>query len=184
MHNNIEIIRKNLCLNKLDKIVTLFNTGLGTKDQTCWVSSGDVNVGNGHVSCKPNPPNLTHAPLRNKVEVSMLDDFIDFENKDFPQIGSLKMDIEGYEYFAIQGGERFFQEKPPIFIIMEFIQGNQVEIIEFLYDKGYKFCLNSRCGLIEEHAKKINRTDFQSLSEVQFVHSKFLEVEKIPFRKH
>lgn len=50
--DNVRLVRASLCINPmLQHQVTLFPVGLSHKNDTCWLASGDTNVGDGFTMC-------------------------------------------------------------------------------------------------------------------------------------
>jgi len=89
-----------------DKI-KLYTHGLGVKDETCYLYSDDLNVGDGHTKCVEKESDLdipANYTLREKVEVRKLDDVL--VNPESLHIVAVKMDCEGCEGNVLEGGKK------------------------------------------------------------------------------
>ena len=87
-----------------------------------------------------------HLGEKKKTEntkVSTLDDFI-IENK-ILKVDFIKLDVDGYEYFVLKGGEKFLKKnRPPIFMeLAPYLYKengyNENDIMDLILSFGYKF---------------------------------------------
>jgi len=143
LHVNIEIMSSNICNNNIESKVTVFNTGLGLKEDTCWVISGHINIGDGIIKCGTKPDNSYKEPgsghiyyLRQEISINLLDHYLDNININ-PPIGVMKIDVEGYEENVFRGGLNFLKNYPPWYILIEIIYSYNTEFIHLLYEYGY-----------------------------------------------
>lgn len=113
MEENIRLLKKTL--NNTVNIesgvsgrITLYEHGLGTKEETCFLYSDNHNFGDGHVKCVELGDLVMPAQytIRGSVRVKRLDDVIvDTEGL---HIAAIKMDTEGYEGNVLGGGTKLF----------------------------------------------------------------------------
>lgn len=119
---NVDAIRAALCLNSIDQSrVTLYPYGLGTRQQECLVFSDDSNHGNGNVECSPDFVVPAGCSKLGMVAIRRYDDF--YDQLRHKNVVVLKMDVEGFEPYVVEGGARLFFEPPIPYIQMEFNEG-------------------------------------------------------------
>jgi FkbM family methyltransferase len=108
---NVNLMRLTACANPAAAArVQLFAGGLGDRDQNCFlISETGINLGDGHTICRApgEPENIPPGyAVIGQVSVRRLDDLLP------PNAGGIsvmKMDTEGFEVFALRGGEAFFR---------------------------------------------------------------------------
>ena len=140
---NVNSIRAALCLNSIDQSkVTLYPYGLGTGQQECLVFSEDFNHGNGNVECAPNFVVPAGCSKLGMVAIRRYDDF--YDQLGHKNVVVLKMDVEGFEPYVVEGGARLFFERPIPYIQMEFNEGclrqrgsDPLAILCKFIEKGY-----------------------------------------------
>jgi FkbM family methyltransferase len=106
--NTFWFMQMNLCLNKI-KNVTLFQNAVGNENKTVTFYQNTVNTGGSKI--KPIKDSILYNyDSPNEVEVPMiaLDSFISSENLARPN--GIIMDIEGSEYYALQGMQHTLKE--------------------------------------------------------------------------
>ncbi len=170
MEENIQLIEQSLALednvrNGISDRITLFKHGLGVKDQTCFVYSHNINVGDGHVKCLDGVDNHEDGhgssmelelqkmipgdySVRGRIPVRRLDNVIQtFKNeKDSDlKVVCVKMDTEGYEGNVLEGGKEFLLNSGVDVIITEFVPqwitekgGDPVAFMSSMKDAGYR----------------------------------------------
>jgi FkbM family methyltransferase len=71
-------------------------------------------------------------------------DAISTKDDRMKKIFAMKMDIEGYEYYAMQGGSTMFKEHPPCIVFAEFEHTlpNRKVAAKFLEENGYTYKSN------------------------------------------
>jgi len=153
--NNIYILRKNLCLYPNIK-ATLMNIGLGETDKKCLIYSEPFNFGNSETYCNSEPPPRSTKVLRGEIKIEPLNKYADL----LPKFTLIKMDIEGYEPYAVKGGNKIFLDQHVPFIQMEFLfrelqyKGtNPYTFIMQFVDNGYEISKESFEG------RKLTRND-------------------------
>jgi FkbM family methyltransferase len=79
-----------------------------------------------------------------KVEMVSFDNFL--KNNDIAKVDYLKIDVEGFEYFVLQGMKEFLKNSPPIIIQIELYEeflkrsGSSInQTLNYLNDLGYTF---------------------------------------------
>ncbi|MWB94525.1 FkbM family methyltransferase [Flavobacterium sp. GA093] len=98
-------LEKNLNLNNLSQKVKIFNIGIGAENSVLnFTKTKDV----------MNSVALDYETDVVSVEVKKLDDILVKENPTF-----LKIDVEGYEYFVLQGAMNVLKSKSLKYIIIE-----------------------------------------------------------------
>ncbi|GFH46398.1 hypothetical protein CTEN210_02872 [Chaetoceros tenuissimus] len=112
MEQNYEMIKRSLeeqinIDNGVSGRVTLYEHGLGVKEETCFLYSGDINVGDGHIKCVASEEDLSIQKgysIRQKVIVKRLDDVLTTEKVKSMNIIAAKLDCEGFEGNVLEGG--------------------------------------------------------------------------------
>lgn len=145
-----------LCLNpKLQIFVTYHPFGLGTSTQTCKMISGKTEEGSfdGDAFTICNNDANYAAPqgymLRGAMFVKSLNEVMKNTQTEVKRIGLLKIDIEGYEYYAISGGLEWINEARIPYIMSEFSpvmmggKENAKKYLQLWLDLGYHVYLNS-----------------------------------------
>ena len=114
---NTYILKKTYCLNK-DVNTTIINKGLYTENKKCDLYNPADNKGNGMIFCEPKG-NLTLNMIKNEgMILTKLSNYIQFfSNKNLVLI---KMDIEGGDGKAIEGGMEIISKYHVPFILTEF----------------------------------------------------------------
>ena len=154
MASNIDMMRRSLC-NKtniksgISRRVELFPFGLGPKEESCIVYSGNINEGDGVTMCGKTEEEITIPDgyaIRGKIITKRLDDVASSEGKN---IALVKMDVEGYESHVVEGGRSFLLDSKIPFIVAEFVPqwmkdlgGDPERMINRFYDAGYKVLAN------------------------------------------
>ena len=112
MEQNYELIKRSLeekinIDNGVSDRVTLYEHGLGVKEETCFLYSDDGNVGDGHIKCVASEEDLSIQKgysIRQKVVVKRLDDVLTTEKVKSMNIIAAKLDCEGFEGNVLEGG--------------------------------------------------------------------------------
>lgn len=140
---NVEIMSSNICNNHIESNVTIFYTGLGIKEETCWVISANTNIADGIIKCGTKPDDSYKEKgsghiyyRRQEINIKLLDHYLDNINV-FPPIGVMKIDVEGYEENVLRGGLNFLKNYPPYYILLEIIYSYNTEFIHLLYTYNY-----------------------------------------------
>ena len=144
---NYFILKKNYCLNK-DINVTLINKGLFTEEKICDLYNQMGNEGNGFIYCDKNYTKPKEFSIKaGKMKLTKLQNFIPFlSNKNLIMI---KIDTEGSEGKALEGGIEIITKYHVPFIFLEFnkhlLRAHGTRTIKFLQmfiENGYKICLD------------------------------------------
>lgn len=126
---HFETISKSINKNKIQNIV-LYNKAVGNKEQYLSLKIDPLNSGNYQLRRQKSEGPETN--LEELVEVVSLDYFL----KDIPQIDLVKMDIQGFEYFALQGMKELIQKNDQCIIFCEYwpkgLNENMVTPFEFI----------------------------------------------------
>ena len=133
MLENLELLSRSLKLGKLQKNVTLIWNAVSNKRYPITFKTAENNVGGTHIQ-DANVKNSKHYMAR----TVLLDDLLPlFRGKQVV----IKMDIEGHEYRALLGGNRFFNEVDIVALQIEFrfhAKGpHGVKILDYFSSKGY-----------------------------------------------
>lgn len=82
---------------------------------------------------------------RGQMEVTRLDDFLTCDEPLPYRYGVVKMDVEGFEAYVVEGGARVLREARIPFLTMEWKEPTAVKspehlqyILDFFYDLGYR----------------------------------------------
>lgn len=119
LQTNVVRLRQSICRNPhLQHLIEVIPAALGTEAQeNCTLYSGMSNQGDGTITCEPNfEPPPDYEIRQRGIRMQRLDDLL----RHVEDIGVIKMDIEGFEHFAVLGGnETFFERRVP-YIMVEY----------------------------------------------------------------
>jgi len=113
--------------------IKIYDTAVGDKPGTVTMRVGMYHSGGSNIVLDSKRDiNQTYT----EVDVVTIDQY-NFENVDF-----IKIDVEGYEWFVLQGCKDTIDRNKPV-ILMEVhnakVQKYRNEIFKFMKDRGYKF---------------------------------------------
>lgn len=80
-----------------------YNSAVGDKDRLRFLAPGNKNTGQYHIV------DIGETPAR----------MVKVDNYSFREVGFIKLDVEGYELFALKGAERTILESKPVILIEE-----------------------------------------------------------------
>ncbi|KAL4425796.1 hypothetical protein ABPG75_009812 [Micractinium tetrahymenae] len=122
LYSNYLAIKLSICSTPhAEERVTLVNKGIGNNHTTCLLFSPLDNIGNGMVRCGE-PPSVPHEK-RAFLEIVRLDELLEPVLPALKgRVGAIKLDIEGYEPLAVEGGDQFFREVAPPYIVTEVVE--------------------------------------------------------------
>lgn len=131
MPDNEFLLRSSICMNNLSSLVTVINIGLSNVTSICEIVSGSGNRGNGILNChnhtlRKQLPN--DAISRGIIQVERLDDILPSNTPSILHIPLFKIDVEGQEGFAIEGGHQLFSD--PV-LTRGIIEMNTDNLIDF-----------------------------------------------------
>lgn len=124
--NNYMKLLENIKLFRLENVIPV-NKGVGDKNGKLKITNEE---GQSHIS----------AHGDQEVDIITIDEFVEKNNV---TVGLIKMDIEGFESYAIKGAERTIREQKPILLISIYHCGKDFFEIKPLLEKwgGYKFMI-------------------------------------------
>ena len=143
---NYFILNKNYCLNK-NINTTLINKGLFTKEITCALYANVGNEGNGFAHCNKNYIIPSEFSIEaGKIVLDKLKNYIPFLSK--KNLILIKIDTEGSEGKAFDGGIEIITKYHVPFIFMEFIPHllrdhgtDPKKFLQKFIDNGYKISI-------------------------------------------
>ena len=191
MESNIKLFKNTLRLKKniesgISSRITLYEHGLGTKDETCFVYSDNENIGDGHIQCVEQESDLkmkANYSVRGRVPLKRLDDVVNTEGM---HIVAVKMDTEGYEGSILEGGaqvllhggiEKIITEFQPEVIIEK--GGDPVGFMKTVMNAGYKVQRDDRWRHRVQNDYYLNDTeivDMNFVSIASFVSSRTVTI--------
>ena len=140
---NNYILKKNFCLNR-ELNVTFINKGLYNDDQKCDLYINKENKGDGIVFCENNNQIPTNLIKKEQVTLTKLNNYIEFLKE--KNLALIKIDIEGAEERAFEGGIKLLSKYHIPFIFLEFnpesLRQHGTDPIKFLkmfLKYGYRF---------------------------------------------
>ncbi len=111
---NYELLQHNLKVNQADGVITN-QLGIGEHTETKQLHLyKKSNIG------RHSMLEINEGPTID-VETVSFDDYMDAKGLDYSRVSFLKIDIEGFEYFAFLGGKKFLEHVP--IIMAEFSPG-------------------------------------------------------------
>lgn len=196
MEDNLNLIRQSLCIptnieSGVSERITLFEYGLGEKEETCVIYSDDRNFGDGHTQCVEDENDLEIPPghsVRGRIPVHRLDDVLSAEGRN---VVVVKMDTEGHEGKVFKGGAEFLLNTGVPVLTLEFVpewlesNGDEpLEILKSFTDAGYNLTQENREGFVsnEEMMNLDNYGLGKDLTFLKYAPGTFLkEVLPTPF---
>ena len=140
---NNYILRKNFCLNQ-NLNITLINKGLYTEEKKCDYYLNEGNIGNGMIVCDKNDNVSSEFIKSSESYLTKLSNYIEFLST--KNLALIKIDIEGSEEKAIQGGIELISNYHVPFIFLEYnpkvliMHGTDpMKFLEMFEMNGYKF---------------------------------------------
>jgi FkbM family methyltransferase len=186
MQENIQMLKRTLerkvnVESGISKRIKLFEHGLGSKDEICFIYSDDNNVGDGHVMCAPNENDLNipaNYTIHGRVPVKRLDDVI---NHAAMHIVAVKMDVEGFEGNVLEGGSNVLLKSDVEVIQTEFDPkwvkekgGDPVLFMKRMMDAGYRI-KKKEWGYMKK-SEMLNMTNFGiNFGDVTFHSNKMVQ---------
>ena len=175
---NNYILKKNYCLNK-EVNITIINKGLYNEEKICDLYNLINNEGNGMAICENNNtlPDFLFKNKTGEIILTKLSNYIPFLSD--KNLTLIKIDVEGSEGKAFEGGIELITKYHVPFILIEFtpksLQLHGTDPKKFLrifVDNGYKLGLN---GFFSNYISidNIMRRNF-SIINIYIVHSKIL----------
>ena len=142
---NNYILKKNYCLNK-EINITIINKGLYNEEKKCYLYSEKYNEGNGFLKCEINQNLSDSFEKIGEIILTKLSNYLPFfMNKNLVLV---KMDIEGAERNAIDGGIDLISKYHVPFIFFEFsptylkrLNKDPKELLQLFVDYGYKMSI-------------------------------------------
>ena len=138
----LNILKKNYCLNK-EINITIINKGLFNEEKKCYLYNDINNEGNGFIECDLNHNLSTSFKKTGEIVLTKLSNYLPFFNN--KNLILIKMDIEGAERNAIDGGIEFITKYHVPFIFFEFsptylkrLNKEPKEFLQLFVDNGYK----------------------------------------------
>lgn len=139
---NVKRLRKSLLINNLQKDVQIVYNAISDHHHMVQMNIIADNIGGSVVRPVDSTEKLPHIYKKNEIKVPTvtLDDLMSIMKSSRYMI---KMDLEGYEYFALRGSQLFFQKIHVPVIMMEWagVQPNaeySAWIIKYMTGLGYK----------------------------------------------
>jgi FkbM family methyltransferase len=132
MEDNLVLLKHTLSLagnveSGISQRITLYEHGLGARDDMCFLYSDNGNVGDGHVKCVDQESDLNmeeNYSVRGRVPIKRLDDIIDTTGM---HLVAVKIDTEGFDSNVLQGGSKVILQSGADVILTEFVPKNQRE---------------------------------------------------------
>ncbi len=117
-----QILKRNMSINGLDKICDSYNVGLGASEGIAVID---------HYSRDNTGGTSIKMSSAGGIKVCCLDDYT------FPDIDFVKIDVEGFEYNVLTGGENTLRQHKPI-IYIEIMEDKYEKVNRLLEQYGYR----------------------------------------------
>ena len=173
--SNYYILLKNFCLNK-EINITIINYGLDSSTKNCSLYHPLGNVGNAYTLDGVKNPNLKDH-IKEDIKLSKLSDYIPYLST--KNLAFIKLDIEGSEGKAIEGGIYLITKYHIPFIFMEWTpdimraKGSDPKLfLEILENNGYKI---SRKDFLSKQYTPIEELLKERETNIYLIYIKFLE---------
>lgn len=145
-----DCLQESICLNRLEDIIKVFNFALGNEDnrKNLYLAGSGSSFDKDFIG--------KSDIQKRTVEMRKLDNIVQSANLEKPDF--IKIDVEGYEYNVLLGGEKTIRESLPILFIEivyslnnGFVNKNYKQTLQFIRNVGYKiFCLDNNKNKIIE----------------------------------
>ena len=124
---NLEVLKKNIAINYLDKMVTAYPVALGAENGKGIQKNFTLdNTGMNRVD------KLTdEQETGNAVDIRSLDDF------HFSQVSFIKIDVEGFELEVLKGAEQTIKQSKPV-VMVEVFESSRQNVDALMEQYGYK----------------------------------------------
>ncbi len=160
-----ELLVKNINLNRLNN-VKLFKLALSNYDgEASFYVGGCGRTGANTLSNKFRSKSHVIVERIEKIKVNKMDTF--FNDINIPKITLIKIDVEGHDYYVIEGAQKILQKYKPIIIIEILEEGlkiagsSSIQIFSLLKSLNYKFLF-----FPEESGTPKNIPDYLSLPKI------------------
>jgi len=158
--NNFSMLMTNLDLNHLSARVNTVKCAIGEKNGSITLYKNEHNLGDHRTYAND-------TSMQQRIEVPMYT--VDHLVPPGTKVDMVKMDIQGFEYFALKGMNRLLRENKDLTIFMEFWPDgfreagcDPKEVANFLLKQEFE------TYKIQEHANKIvklTREDFMNIAD-------------------
>jgi FkbM family methyltransferase len=113
---------------------------------------------------------LTWPGKRFDVALKTLDELEELSATPF-QIGGIKIDAEGYEYFILEGGRSIIQQHKPVILVELWKNENRHRSLALLAGLGYTIFTPTSAGLVrlEEQDWQTDEVDFICLTQPELI---------------
>lgn len=166
IQKNTELVKLNSTLNNTEEIINVIWTAVGEEDgKTVQLNETD-DTGLVYINGNNNQEiytDIVKSVTKKQVKISTIDSILEAEKID--KVDVLKMDIEGYEYFALQGMKKYLtSSKGPRIMMLELssshlsMHGKSVaDVIKMLSHSYAPHVLTS--GLLVPYKKELNKSN-------------------------
>ncbi|XP_076081479.1 uncharacterized protein LOC143052357 isoform X1 [Mytilus galloprovincialis] len=142
---NLQRFCRSIRDNHFEDKITVVTNALGNERETVSFGMDVGNIGGTFVLNGKNPEKQRGAQYggqyQDKVLTAKVDDILKLPGFDFKKV-VIKMDVEGYEHFALQGASDFFSKVDVQAVLMEWMWhkagSGAEEIFKFYHDRGYE----------------------------------------------
>jgi FkbM family methyltransferase len=142
----------NILFNDLNNIVITYRLGLGNTiekkqlwniEHESWVGNGMHNWGGRGIIPNPNDYN-TDRTTSNKFREEDTIQVVTLDSQDINKCDLIKIDVQGYEYYLIEGAYNLLKKNKPVIFLENPILGeddlkNSLKVKQQLTDIGYEF---------------------------------------------
>jgi FkbM family methyltransferase len=144
VRSNYESLCHNMVINQCEGLLCALCTGVGETEKTVEIQvEGDLKDGQGTGTANIMPEQSTYKCERIPLQISTIDDLIQ-TGQIAQEIKLIKLDTDGYDFFALMGAGRLLREVRPV-IFGEFMahclkwHGQTIsDVVGFAETVGYK----------------------------------------------
>jgi len=128
---NQKAIKHSACANNFQSHLHVIESGVGRDQVDCQIYAVPNNAQNGIVSCNGVAP-LAGCVKVDDIKVNTLDKLLgDSLRLLRGKVGVVKIDVEGFEPWVIDGGREFFSSASPAYIMTEINSGTLSKISNY-----------------------------------------------------
>lgn len=137
--NNLPYIRDNIASSKYSNIIEIVELAIGESDGDVFLYEDSLTGQNNSLvkdfkGLKANKKRsyVSSDVKEKKIKMTSLDNYFD-NYQDV--VDFIKIDIEGYEWYALQGASALIKRWKPALMVE--VQSNQIEILEYFHENDY-----------------------------------------------
>eukprot|EP00347_Sterkiella_histriomuscorum_P007466 403348807 len=124
---DVTLFKKSIESNQnFEKIINFQAVGLGSENKSCQIYTSSNKDINGNIRCDGSSE-LGNYVLQGDVEIVTLDSYTDLIPAN-QRTAFLKLNVEGFEYYILSGGEKFLRKHKVPYILLEYYPRRMLQL--------------------------------------------------------